>query len=109
MSTTTRLRAAGATVSRKKARGGETAVGRTTAAATIKGGCEAEALEQEVEDAGIDDDDFARGRCCHPTTPTTIAEAADVDDAEATSGGAPPSPAIRRGVERRTPPSHDHR
>jgi hypothetical protein len=37
MSTTTRLRAAGATVPYKNARGGEAAVGRTKAAATIKG------------------------------------------------------------------------
>ena len=76
----TRLRAAGATVPRKTARGGE-------AAATIKGGREAEALEEDADDAGINDDKVVSGGRRRRTTPMTIAEAADVDDDEATSGG----------------------
>ena len=86
-STTTRLRGAGAAVPHKKARGGEAAVRRIKAAATIKGGREAEALEEEADDAGIDDNEVASGRRCCPTTPTTIADAANVDYDEATSGG----------------------
>jgi len=71
----------------KKARGGEVAVDRTKPAAAIKGGREAEALEEEAEDAGIDNDEVASGGRRRPTTPTTIADAANVDDDEATSGG----------------------
>ena len=84
---TTRLQAAGAAVPRKKARGGEVAVGRTKAAATIKDGREAKAFEEEVDDAGIDDDEVAGGGRRRPTTPTTTPEAANVDKDEATSGG----------------------
>ena len=54
-----RLRAAGATVPRKKARGGEAAVGRTKVAATIKGERDAMALEEKSDDAGINDDEVA--------------------------------------------------
>ncbi len=71
---------------RKKVRGGEAAVDRTKAAATIKGGREAEALEEEVDNTGIDDDEVASGGRRRPTTPTTIAAAADVHNDEATSG-----------------------
>jgi hypothetical protein len=71
----------------KKARGREAAIDRTKAAATIKGGREAEALEEEADDAGIDDDEVASGGRRRPTIPTTIANVANVDDNEATSGG----------------------
>ena len=77
----------GAAIPHKKARGGEAAVSRTKAAATIKGGHEADALEEEADDAGIDDNEVASGGRRRPTTPTTTAEAANVDDNEATSGG----------------------
>ena len=66
----TRLRAAGATVPRKTARGREADVGRTKAAATIKGRREAEALEEAADDAGIDDDEVASGGRRRPTNPT---------------------------------------
>ncbi len=55
-STTTMSRAAGAAVPRKKARGGQVAIGRTKVATTIKGGREAEALKEKADDTGIDDD-----------------------------------------------------
>jgi len=55
--------------------------------AAIKGGREAEALEEEVDDACINVDEVASGGRRRPTTPTTIANAANVDDDEATSGG----------------------
>ena len=55
--------------------------------AAIKGGREAEALKEEAEDAGIDDNEVASSGRRRPTTPTIIADAADFDDDEATSGG----------------------
>ena len=70
-----------------KARGGEVAVGCTKASATIKSRRDADALEEEADDAGIDDDEVVSGGRHCPTTPTTTAEAANVNDDEATSGG----------------------
>jgi hypothetical protein len=56
--------------------------------AAIKGGGrEAEVLEEEADDAGIEDDEFASSGRRRPTTPTIIANAANVNDDEATSGG----------------------
>ena len=71
----------------KKARSGEAAVDRTKAVAAIRGGREAETLEEEAEDAGVDDDEVASGGRRRPTTATTIADAANVDDDEATNSG----------------------
>ena len=70
----------------KKARGGEAAVDRTKSAAAIKGGREAEALEEEADDTGIGDDKVAIGGRRRPTTARTDAEATNVDDDEATNG-----------------------
>ena len=72
----TRLRAAGATVPPTKARGGEADVGRTKAAATSKGGCEAEALKEEADDAGIYDDEVASGGRRRPPQEARGGEAA---------------------------------
>ena len=58
----------------------EVAVGCMKMAVTIKGGREAEALEEEADDAGINDDEFASGGRGRPTTPKTTAEAANIDD-----------------------------
>jgi len=55
--------------------------------AAIKGGREAEALEEKADDAGIDNNEVANGGRRRPTTPTTIADAADFDNDEAMSGG----------------------
>ena len=54
------------------------------AATTIKGKREAEALEEEADDAGIDDDEVVSGGRHPSTTPTTIA---DVNDDEAMISG----------------------
>ncbi len=37
--------------------------------------------------AGVDDDEIASGRRHRPTTATTVADVANVDDNEATNGG----------------------
>ena len=65
---------------RKKARSGEAAVDHTKAVTVIKGGREAETLEEEVDDAGVDDDEVASGGRRRPTM--TVADAAN-DDNEA--------------------------
>jgi hypothetical protein len=61
---------------RNKARSGEVAVDRTKAVAAIKGGREAETLKEEVDDAGVDDDEVASGGRRRPTMATTVADAA---------------------------------
>ena len=80
---------------RKKARCEEVDVGCTKMAVTIKGGREAEALEEEADDAGIVDDEVKSGGHHRPTTPTTNSEAANVDDDEAMNS------------RRRRPPQED--
>ena len=63
-------------IPRKKARSGVAAVNRTKAVAAIKGGREAETLKEEVDDAGVDDDEVASGGRRRPTMATTDADAA---------------------------------
>jgi hypothetical protein len=67
---------------RKKARSGEAAAKCMKAVAAIRGGREAETIEEEAEDASINDDEVASGGRHHPNTATTIANAANVNDKE---------------------------
>jgi hypothetical protein len=67
---------------RKKARSGEAAAKCMKAVAAIRGGREAETIEEEAEDASINDDEVASGGRHHPNTATTIANVANVNDKE---------------------------
>jgi hypothetical protein len=52
------------------------------AVAAIRGGREAETIEEEAEDASINDDEVASGGRHHPNRATTITNAANVNDKE---------------------------